>query len=114
MGEAFRRWVTDELERRQWSLRELGRQSGISHPLISQVLTGKVSPSINFFHGIAKAFNESPEVLMRLAGILPPQLPASTDDDSATIELTEIARTLPEDKRRQLLDFARFLRKQPP
>ena len=105
-------WVKTQLQKRHWSIRELARQSGISQPLISQVLSGKKAPSVNFCYRIAKALDELPETLMRLANILP-SLPEGSDD-SATIELTEIARTLPEDKRKQLLDFARFLRKQPP
>lgn len=111
MTEAFRKWVTDGLGRRQWSIRELARQSGVSHPLISQVLSDK-KPSCEFCVKIALAFDESPEMALRLAGILPPESPVSINDASATMEITEIARNLPEGKRKQLLDFARFLRGQ--
>ena len=46
--DGFQDWLSQELQNRRLSQRELARQSGISQALISQTLSGDVSPSADF------------------------------------------------------------------
>jgi len=64
-------WLTNQIETRGWSLRELARRSGLSHATISNVLSGQSNPGFDFCTGIAKALGESPQTVLRLAGLLP-------------------------------------------
>lgn len=107
MESELTKWVKDQLQKRHWSIRELARQSGLSHSLISQALNDRITISNNFCLSIARAFGVPPEHVFRLAGILP-DLP----DTQTVNEITELAKNMPEDKQKQLLDFARFLRGQ--
>ncbi len=109
MNEDFRAWLSEQLNRRQWSHSEFSRRSKISRPLISQVLGGDVSPSADFCIKSATTLEASPEMLLRLAGILPPASPVKPGDDTTIQQLIELARTLSPEQRKQLLDFARFL-----
>lgn len=107
MGDKLADWITGQLEEKGWSQSELAKRSGASRPLVSQVLSGEMSPSADFCIKVAQALDEAPEKLLRLAGILP-SAPAS-EDDATLQELTDLARNLSPEQRRQLLDFAQFL-----
>jgi len=109
MSEAFRFWLSQELDRRDWSHRELARQMETSQSYVSRVIKGENPPSVNFCHRVAKVLDESPEKLLRLAGIIPPAAPVQPSDDSTLQEVVELARSLPPDDRQQLLDYVRFL-----
>lgn len=109
MSEALRVWLAQELNRRQWSHRELARQTDFSQAYVSRILSGEQNPSVNFCHKIAAALDIAPESVLRLAGILPPIEPASTADSSILQELIELARNLPPQQQKQLLDYTRFL-----
>lgn len=64
-------WLRAELDRRRWSNNELARQAGLSPAGVSQVMNGQQNPGVDFCRGVAKAFNEPPERVFRLAGLLP-------------------------------------------
>jgi transcriptional regulator with XRE-family HTH domain len=63
-------WLTEELEKRSWSFRELGRKAGISHATISNIVSGQSKPGLDFCVSIAKAFNVPAETVLRRAGLL--------------------------------------------
>jgi transcriptional regulator with XRE-family HTH domain len=107
MSDKLRTWLSKELEKRRWSHGELARLSGISRPLISQVLAGDVTPSADFCIKVAQALNEAPEKVLRLTGILPSH--PTSDDDSILAELHDLVENLPPQRRKQALDFLRFL-----
>ncbi len=109
MSEALRLWLSNELNRRSWSHNELARQTGFSQTFVSNVLKGDRKPSVNFCNRVAEALEVSPDMLMRLAGLLPPAEPASPADESIIQELVELARNLPVAQQRQLLEYTRFL-----
>jgi transcriptional regulator with XRE-family HTH domain len=109
MSDGLKVWLSRELEKRRWSQRELARQSGISQPLISQTMSGEVSPSAEFCIKIAQALDESPEIVLRLAGILPPALPALPSDPPALQEMVELARRLTPEQLREALNYIRYL-----
>ncbi len=104
MSDTLRAWLSEELERRKWSQGELARQSGISRPYISQVLSGDASPSVNFVAKVAAALNEPLDKLMRLAGILP-----SSEDDPTLAEIQDILKNLSPRQRKEALRFLRYL-----
>ncbi len=81
---AFVEWIEEQVRARRWSNSELARQAGLSAGGISMVLNGKQKPGLQFCFGVAQAFNEPPEKLLRLAGFLPSR-PARDE------ELEEIA-----------------------
>ena len=103
-SEAFRKWLTEELDRRKWSHGELSRQSGISRPYISQVLSGDAHASVAFCYKIASTLGEAPEKLLRLAGILP-----ASDNDPTLAELQDLVKNLPPSQRKEALRYLRFL-----
>ncbi|MBE7553127.1 MAG: helix-turn-helix transcriptional regulator [Anaerolineales bacterium] len=105
MSDKLRIWLSKELEKRRWSHGELARLSGISRPLISQVLAGDVTPSADFSIKIAQALGEAPEKVLRLAGILPT---SPTSEDDTLQELMELAQSLPVEDREELLKYAKF------
>lgn len=104
MSDKLRAWLSKQLEKRGWSQRKLARQSGVSQTFISQTLSGDVKPSVNFCYKIAQALDESPEKVLRLAGILP----ANQPEDDTLQELIELARSLPPEDREELLKYAKF------
>jgi transcriptional regulator with XRE-family HTH domain len=112
MSEALRLWLSEELNRRGWSQRELARQIGVSHSFVSKTLSGERSPSANFCNKIAQALDVAPETVLRLAGILPPASPGQPSDDSTLQELVELARNLPPERRQQILEYVRFIYQQ--
>lgn len=105
MSDELRVWISEELERRHWSHRELARQSGLSNSLVSKTLSGKMNVSITFCYKIAKAFDVPPEKVLRLAGILPTG-PAS--DEDTLQELIELARNLSPEDQKEILEYVRF------
>ena len=109
MSDTLRVWITQKIEKRGWSYRELARQANISHALISRTLSGDMTPSADFCIKVAQALDVSPEMVLRLAGILPAAPPATLADDAALQELVELARTLSSDKRKELLRYTRYL-----
>lgn len=109
MSESLRLLVTQELDKRGWSYRELARQADISNALVSRVLSGDMPASADFCIKIANTLEVSPETVLRLAGILPPASPASPSDDSTLQELVELARNLPPEQRKEALRYIRYL-----
>lgn len=102
----FQTWLSDELAKRDWSQRKLALKSGISQALVSMVLAGDARPTAEFCNKVAQAFSESPEKVLRMAGLLPP----IDEDDPTFQELIELARNLTLEQRQELLKYARFLR----
>lgn len=64
-------WLSDELNSRGWSIRELARRAGISHTTVADVLSEQRKPTAEFCIAIAKALNVPEESTLRRAGILP-------------------------------------------
>lgn len=104
MSDELRAWLSQEIERRNWSHRELSRKTGFSPSLVSKVLLEKRSASADFCVKVANALGEAPEKLLRLAGILP-----ASDNDPTLTELQDTVKNLPPKKRKQALDYLRFL-----
>lgn len=110
MSDRLKSWLTDELKRLGWSYRELARQANISNALVSRTLSGDMSPSADFCIKIAQALEVSPEYLLRLAEILPPEMNIS--DDATTQEITELLKHLTPEQRQEALNYIKYLSQQ--
>lgn len=66
------KWLEQQLDQRGWSSSELARRADISQSSVSNVLTGKQIPGLEFCKGVAKALGVRPEELLQRAGHLPP------------------------------------------
>jgi len=64
-------WLNDELEKRGWSYNELGRRADLSSGGVSIVMTERQKPGYQFCIKVALALKDSPERVLRLAGLLP-------------------------------------------
>jgi len=67
----FSTWLMQELERRGWSNSELARRAEVVPSTISMIISGSANPGVDACLGIARAFNEDPVKVFRLAGLLP-------------------------------------------
>jgi transcriptional regulator with XRE-family HTH domain len=65
-------WLGRQLKERAWSSSELARRAGISQSSVSNVLTGKQIPGLEFCKGVARALDVRTEELLQRAGHLPP------------------------------------------
>jgi transcriptional regulator with XRE-family HTH domain len=104
MSEAFRTWLSEELNRLSWSHRELARRTGLSQSIVSKTLSGERKPSADLCIKAANATGHAPETVLRLAGILP-----ESSDDSTLTEAMDTLKSLPPDRRKQALDYLRYL-----
>ena len=107
MSDKWKTWLTDELKRLGWSYRELARQANISNALVSRTLSGDMSPSADFCIKVAQALDASPEYLLRLAEILPPETTIS--EDATTQEITELLKHLAHEQRQEALNYIKYL-----
>lgn len=92
MNEKLSEFLTRALEKRHWSMRELGRRADVSGALVSEVINGNVPASTKFCVLVAQALGESPVKLLRLAGYMP-DMPEPTDGEDKALR---IFRQIPE------------------
>ena len=109
MGDELKVWLTEELKKRGWSHSELARRAGISQFAVSSTLAGTRNAGADFCLKVALALDELPEKVFRMAGLLP-ALPAP--DDPNLTELRDLVENLPPAKRKQALDYLKFLYQQ--
>jgi transcriptional regulator with XRE-family HTH domain len=105
MQEEFMSWLTNELQQRGWSVRELARRAGVSHGAINNVLNGYSNAGPDLCTAIARAFHMPVETVFRQAGLLP----EPTQDERGYIrEVLEIMRELTPDERYEILSYAQM------
>jgi transcriptional regulator with XRE-family HTH domain len=102
MKAVLNKWVIGKMQSKKWSMRELGRRTGIDHGHISRVLSDKQEAGLDFYLTIAQAFDAVSEML-RTAGVLP----SVTNDDEMTFsELLTIVKKLTPDEREEVVRYA--------
>ena len=94
MGNTLVGWIEDKLQETGWSQRELARRAKVSHSMVSKVINREKSPGLDFCIAIANAFEERPENVMRLAGLLPPSAGKLDDLSEEEAELVKLYRLL--------------------
>jgi transcriptional regulator with XRE-family HTH domain len=87
-------WLKLKMEDHNLGMRELARRVGVSHPTISDALNGK-APSLDTAIALAKVFDETPEFILRTAGIL---APIGSIDEFREILLRETANLTREEQ----------------
>lgn len=66
-------FLTDKLNKRGWSMRELARRSGnISHTYVADVVGERTPADADFCIAVARPLGYAPEEVLRIAGFLPP------------------------------------------
>jgi transcriptional regulator with XRE-family HTH domain len=104
--EEFIKWLTEQMQ--EMSQAELARQSGLSQGLISQILSGQRKPGVEACAGFSRAFRLPTEDVMRLAGLLPARMQDILNEDTTLSELFEVARSMNQAERRELLRYALY------
>ena len=64
-------WLRNRVRHEGWSYNGLARRAWLSSGGISIVMTQRQNPGVEFCLGVARALNEPPEKIFRLAGLLP-------------------------------------------
>lgn len=106
MSDTFSNWLANEIKQRGLSFREIARQAGVSHTLVSRILSGDMPVSADFCIKVASVLKVSPEFLLRMAEILPP---LETFENATMEEINEALKNLPPDQQRQVLEYIRFI-----
>ncbi len=101
----FVRWLQAEMDKRGWAQADLARESGLSRGAVGNVLRQERDPGKDFLIGIAYALKYPPEMVFRIAGVLP----EVSEDTEKSEQLLHLYRLLPEAQQNQLLEYARFL-----
>ena len=110
MGENLNQWIRRMLKEKGWSMRELGRRSGLDPSTISRVLSGKTKPTGDFYYGISKAFGVTTESIERLdiEGIEPGDI-GSLDEKMTLREAYDIMKRLSTEDQKELIRYAWYL-----
>lgn len=103
--EKFIPWLLEELDKRGWRPADLAHRAGLSTGSLSNVLSGNRKAGPDICNAIARALNEPPEKVFRLAELLPP-LPGS--EDELLDEVSEAFIRLSPEKRREVLAYTRW------
>jgi plasmid maintenance system antidote protein VapI len=83
-----------ELVRRSWRPADLARAAGVPDATISHILNGSRRAGPDLCNAIARALDESPERIFRLAGLLPPLQPAVEEEQEAITILRALSTEL--------------------
>ena len=102
--DAFSTWLAKLLEEKDWSMRRLARESGISQSTVSKVINGAQLPTYEFCVGIAKGLGLAQDEVLTLAGKLP-KPPEWTPDLQ---EWTYLFEQLTEEDRAEMLQLGRY------
>lgn len=98
-------WLTEAIEARGWSMRELARRAGLSHATVSQVLSQQQKPTWNFCAAVARPLRVPEDTVFMLAGLKRRPAPAVEEER----EVVAIVRGLPANARAWLMAMLRGL-----
>ena len=103
----FSDWLNQQMQKNNLTPASLARQAGITEGTISHIFAGRRKPGIDFCVAISPIIKQSPETVLRAAGLLPPE-----KDRPNSLILDEINfkfSLLSPEKQKQLLDFLNFI-----
>jgi transcriptional regulator with XRE-family HTH domain len=107
MSSTFVIWLQTELSRRSMSHTRLAELTGLSRPLVSNVLRGAIPASCEFVLAVAAALEVEPVSLLRLAGMVSDAPGAAAVDPAA--EVADRLRELPPERFELVRLFVEFL-----
>ena len=99
-------FLEEELVSRSWRPADLARAAGLPDATISHIVNGNRRAGPEVCNALARALDEPPEKIFRLAGLLPPVAPAVEDEREAVT----ILRGLPPDLRTAAMRMLRGLK----
>ena len=99
-------YLEEELISRSWRPADLARAASLPDATISHVLNGSRRAGPEVCNALARALDEPPEKIFRLAGLLPPVAPVVEDEREAVT----ILRGLPPDLRTAAMRMLRSLK----
>lgn len=102
----FTEWLIAEKDKRGWDDSMLAARAEVSPSIVSMVLSEQRNPGFDFCKGIVRAFNEPPERVLRLAGLLP-SLPAGENSPWLDRLMTVVKRLSASDQI-EVLRYAEF------
>jgi len=70
--DSFGDWIVQELKARDWRQADLARAMHMDSAVVHNLITGNRGPGVDTCNAIAKAFGYPPEMVFRIAGLLPP------------------------------------------
>ncbi|MCW5875012.1 MAG: helix-turn-helix transcriptional regulator [Anaerolineales bacterium] len=74
METRFSKWLLAELVQRDWSQIDLAKKADVSPGHVSSVLSNKRKPTVSFSVKVAKALGYAPDIVLREAGYVSPQV----------------------------------------
>jgi transcriptional regulator with XRE-family HTH domain len=93
VNEPLQQTIREELDRREWSISDLGRAIGSQPSLISRWMQGQ-RPNTESLERIARALALDMRHLMVLAGHLPPEAAANAEEDERVRKLVTTLRQI--------------------
>lgn len=102
----FYDWLVDQMKRRGWGTRELARNANLPHTSISRLSHGNTQAGPKVCRGVAAALGMPAVLVFEQAGLLPRRPPDVHDTEL----LKHIYYGLDAQKRKQLVEYAEFLR----
>jgi transcriptional regulator with XRE-family HTH domain len=105
----FNQWLQAKLVERGWKATDLARKASLGNSTITRILDGTRNPGKDVCIAIAEVFEEEPDYVFRLAGILPDSASKVEGLSGGEVELLEMYRSLPISRKEALLSILRGL-----
>jgi transcriptional regulator with XRE-family HTH domain len=106
-AQTFAIWLEEQLKEQGISQSELARRAGVTRGAINNILQGERGPGVDLSNGIAKALGLPEEMVLRVAGLLPPNKDTRSDEIKKIVhELEE----LPKEDQEEFLSYVRWLK----
>jgi len=107
----FSHWLESELDARSWRPADLARAAGLPQATVGNILNGNRELGLKTAVALALALDVPADMVLRRAGLLPPQ--PGPERDPSFQEIAEIMRGMSPDERREVVDYAlwRFRRR---
>lgn len=112
MKQSFSEWLKSQLDLRRMTQQEFAEKGGITPSQVSHVINGLRGAGEDFYRATATALRMPVVEVYKAAGRLP-----ENDNRQLSLEaqrILVIMESLDEGKRKQLLEFAEFLRTRAP
>ena len=90
----FNQWLLEQLKSKDWTQADLAKKANLSRGTIANLLSKNRKPGPDVCRAIANAFNEPPETVFRIAGLLP----VDTKSNPFVKHLMHLASKLPDDE----------------
>lgn len=105
------KWLNQEMLERGVSTHKLSERLGKANSYVSQVLVGKIEPSVSFYIGLAEEFDVPIEKILRLAEILPPGQDGNLEAEPSLAAWIAAGKKLTTEERLEILNYADYVSK---